>query len=383
MTLDDGLRDVLADPARRPSAGFTAQVMAALPDRQRSRIARVRAFAAPVAAAFVVVVLVVATSLGSVTRPDEDDAKVAQTPTSSPSPLASATPLTGTYADAIPRFIGLRQVFRGDAIGQEVARRTDDAPFLVGGYTIDMVTDCFVPSPAPSTPLLDACGGGMHLRDIPGDPPDAELGTRLVVGSIRGDIRGAGAHVFRVHVNDPRSQDCAPEIRRECERAVVVDAVVWPEIAAMPLDADGIPVVFDDLDVLRGDEITTHVAAAPDDTPFLIGGWASTEIGYRCAATGPELVPTQTQLDTAPSPAAGSDGYLPLLACGSPSILVVDGPGHQDGVTVRSAHGVALPPALRVVLRVHIHDPLANACPATYTFCSTTIVLDEVLWIGG
>ena len=132
----------------------------------------------------------------------------------------------------------------------------------------------------------------------------------------------------------------------------------------MGLDADGIPIEIDDEAVLRGDAIRTRIAAAADDQPFLVGGWATEPIAYRCPATSP---------DDPPLPA--------LLACGAPAFLLAEGPGRRPRHVVVAAPPVMSPSPGRVVIRVHVHDFRAGQCemPARAA-CESRLVLEAIVW---
>jgi hypothetical protein len=116
---------------------------------------------------------------------------------------------------AMPTTIGGEPVLRGETIAAYVAAATDDTPFLIGGL-IDFffVVDCFVPPDFPETLLLRPCGGWPSIG-----------GIALVTDDWH--PTPSQRYVLRVHVHDPRAADCPPAYREQCERAVVVDEVVW------------------------------------------------------------------------------------------------------------------------------------------------------------
>lgn len=358
MNLEDEIRRALQDPGRGPSPDFGDRVLAALPARQRLRLWPIRVLAAPVGGAVLAALLLTVVVIGPATAPNGSAAP------SNASPGASATSVAtdGMYPDGIPRQIGGQLVLRGDAIRGHVAQSRDDTPFLIGGYTAVIYADCAIDQSAPGSPLLAPCDDGVHLSDA---PPGAGggIGLRLVVDSFQG-LPGSAPGVFRVHVNDPRATDCAPEIRQRCEEAIVVEAVVWAGSVTLPLDADGIPPEIDGEAVLRGADIAARVAATRDDAPFLIGGWATGPILWRCPAATPER----------PRHA--------LLPCGpGTGIQLMAGPDRADGLLVMSIDQGPLPAPGAVVLRVHIHDALAASCPeANQPLCQQTLVLDEVVW---
>lgn len=116
---------------------------------------------------------------------------------------------------AMPTFINGEPVLRGDAIAAQVAAATDDTAFLIGGL-IDFfgIADCYVPPDFPETPLLRPCGGWPSMQRIP-----------LVTDDWH--PTPSQRYVLRVHVHDTRAADCPPAYQEQCERAVIVDEVVW------------------------------------------------------------------------------------------------------------------------------------------------------------
>jgi hypothetical protein len=366
MTLEEQLRSVLQDPARTPSLDFRDQVLAALPARQRPRPWLVRGLVAPLgAAAVLAVVLVVGSSMSfrNAISPPATPAspETSATATSSPSPSAPAPSSIATYPDGIPREIDGEPVLRGDAIAIEAAERTDDRPFLIGGYGVIVLADCMIDPSAPTSPLIESCGGGRYLRD----GPSGGVGVRFVIDEdFEGPSGGGGPQILRVHVHDERAAACAKAIRLTCEHTMVAETQVWAGPMAYRLDADGIPVEIEREAVLRGDAITAQIAAATNDQSFLVGGWATGQIGYRCLATSP---------DDPPPPA--------LVACGAPALFLMDGPDRQDGHTVVAVPPARLPVPGRAVLRVHVHDVLAAQCePAARSACEAKLVLESVVW---
>ena len=360
MDLEDQLRHALQDPTRGPSPDFGDRVLAALPARQRPLLWPLRALAAPLGAAAMVVAVVLAVGvIGPATGPNRSVAP----PTASPGATATSAATSGTYPDGIPRQIDGRPVLRGEAILSQVAQSQDATPFLVGGYVYAFYADCYVEPGAPGSPLLAACDDGFHLGDTP-PGTGGGFGPRLVVDAALQDLTFSGPGVLRVHVHDRRAADCAQAIRQRCEQAIVVEAVVWAGTATLPVDADGIPQEIDGEAVLRGADIAVKVAATVDDAPFLVGGWATGPMAWRCPAATP-----------------GRPVHA-LLPCGpGTGIQLMAGPDRADGLLVMSIDRGLLPAPGAVVLRVHVHDALAASCPETNrTLCEQTLVLDRVVW---
>lgn len=111
-------------------------------------------------------------------------------------------------------------MLRGRNIYARVVLATDSTPFLIGGWVEFAQADCFIDPERPTSPLLAPCDDGFRLVD-------GDTTTRLVVGLHVPGFSGNGPVVLRVHVHDKRARKCAPEIRLECEQAVVVEAGVW------------------------------------------------------------------------------------------------------------------------------------------------------------
>lgn len=113
-------------------------------------------------------------------------------------------------------------MLRGRDIYARVVLATDSTPFLIGGWVKFAQADCFIDPERPTSPLLAPCDDGFRLVD-------GDTITRLVVGRRVPGVRFRVNEptVLRVHVHDTRARKCPPEIRLECEQAVVVEAGVW------------------------------------------------------------------------------------------------------------------------------------------------------------
>ena len=228
MSFEDRIRATLQDPARRPSPDLEARIMAALPARRHGVGPLVRASWVPLSAAAVLAVVLVAGSsllppngVVPLTTPRSPDPSADAAATPLQSPIAAAS--VATYPDGIPREIDGEPVLRGDAIAIEAAERTDDRPFLIGGYGGFVMADGICPS-EPTTPLLEPCLGGYYLSDrLRGD----SLGVRVVVDDASVGYGGGGAQVLRVHVYDERAEACAPDILLNCQHTIVSEGVVW------------------------------------------------------------------------------------------------------------------------------------------------------------
>ena len=129
-------------------------------------------------------------------------------------------------------------VLRGAAIRAAADAAIDESPFLIGGELAMVYADCFVPQSFPETPLLRPCGDGLVIKGA-GSP----LGVApLVVDAEQAGLTSlGGAAVLRVHTHDSRAADCPASYRPACERALVVEQVLW----SAPSDgAEPIPTTF-------------------------------------------------------------------------------------------------------------------------------------------
>jgi hypothetical protein len=104
-------------------------------------------------------------------------------------------------------------------------------PFLVGGWIGIVMADCAVPPDYPETPLLPACGSGWVLfgseRGMREGVATTSLGLIVDEGV---DLPSAGPRepvVLLVHANDERASDCPVGYRVRCQRAIVVEDIVW------------------------------------------------------------------------------------------------------------------------------------------------------------
>lgn len=158
----------------------------------------------------------------------------ASTPSGAASAVASATPVGG---DGLPATYMGQPVFRGDAIGEHIDADTSSSSFFIGGWLRGILVDCDAPpSPRPSSPLAPWCLSGWFLADhrpVRGDtlPP-----LHLIVGEhvTLSGWRMADPVILRVHAHDPEAAECAEPIRAECERAVVVEEIVWSGASQEP-----------------------------------------------------------------------------------------------------------------------------------------------------
>jgi hypothetical protein len=117
-----------------------------------------------------------------------------------------------------------------EARAQLLVADPPSAPFLVGGWIGLVAADCAFSENFPETPLLAPCDDGVILFDEPqGRGGNFAEGLRLVMDqSVAIGLGPRDPVVLRVHANDPRAEDCPISYRVRCQRAIVVEEIVWP-----------------------------------------------------------------------------------------------------------------------------------------------------------
>lgn len=156
-----------------------------------------------------------------------------------------------------------------------------------------------------------------------------------------------------------RSAGCQPVIAGEC--------AVWSMVgrlhgSAPPVAIGDFPPEIDGERVLATDEARSKAVNAESTESFLVGGWVTVHV-VDCAG-GPNL-PVSPLVEPC-------DGGYRIANEGSDSWGQFRLVGDQ---------GVSVPLRQPIVLRVHVRDPRATACPETYrASCDAAIVVDEVVW---
>jgi hypothetical protein len=140
--------------------------------------------------------------------------------------------------------------------------------------------------------------------------------------------------------------------------------------------ADGIPTVISGEPVLRDQAIAAHILASTDAGPFLVAGYP-TFVQTNC------FIPSG--LPSSPLTAPCDDGWL--LADEPNGTGLVPRPNNHSLLGVyRLVLSSGLPgwpdgSGSPVVLRVHVRDQRASACPAAIKqACDDAIVVDSVVW---
>ena len=232
-------------------------------------------------------------------------------------------------SDGLPTEIEGQHVYRLDA-------RYDwqklSGSFLLGAHAVDAPIPCAPPLPSThpqslaEADLVPQCGV-VELTPHASANTDyffalAPRGLDVLTGWLDGP-----AVVMRVHTHDPEAAGCAVDTRTACESAVVVEAVVWPEV---PMQ-------------LQGERVyrAADRASFPTSHSFLLGG----------LVTMPDVIPP------CPAPVGHTTAENDLIPyCTWEAI---------DGIHV--APKVDALSDLRnrsVVARVHVNDSEAAACPA-------------------
>jgi hypothetical protein len=150
-------------------------------------------------------------------------------------------------AEAFPREIDGEPVLTVEEATARITSSDSAEPFLVGGWVVFVIGDCFEPP----------CGDGFLIRSRPlGRGGDSEFASlRLVVDETTGAFPiGMDPTVLRVHPHDPLAAECPPD----CRLAIVVDDVVWPTSLPTPQPAPS--------------------GAVSDSPPLAVGNWTTLRI---------------------------------------------------------------------------------------------------------
>ena len=246
-------------------------------------------------------------------------------------------------ADGIPTEIDGQRVYG-------VAERSEwqklNGSFLLSGYALPSTWACayVATEPPAEADLLDTCRGpgfaakpnvwGLNSNDVWLAP----LGSGAVAGWL-----GGPAIVVRVHTNDPEAAQCAASDQAQCSAAIVVEAVVWPEVPTQ----------------IAGQRVyrQTDQASFPTSGSFLLGGLFSK----------PDVVPPCA------APIGKSEAEQQLI----PYCYILS----IDGLDVAPMSNIDEPKDEIVVARVHIHDALAAQCPeGVRSECEDPVVVETVVW---
>ena len=200
------------------------------PARARARPRAARGIAAPAAGAILVVVLVIAgiSRLPSLAGP-------ATEPTGSAGPSSSVT-ASEPAASPTPAPTGVIEVRYGDGIPMEIDGEpvlrirsldlapTDDAPFLLGAWTVDwsgIRQTCALVNMVGTPPPFGPRCNTRWLTDGPANHGDSPLFLDSWPSMPAGPV------VVRVHRHDAKAELCETATREACEAMAVIEAVVW------------------------------------------------------------------------------------------------------------------------------------------------------------
>ncbi len=241
--------------------------------------------------------------------------------------------------------------------GQKVYSVADKAQWekLGGGFLLAAYAAFYpIPCPAqppsqtsgPDTDLVASCPN-MVLQATAGliesNPVPADSALRVAPKSV--DLSGwtGGPEiVMRVHSHDPEAAKCGADLKALCDGAIVVEAVVWPDI----------PAQFEGQKVYRA----VDQASFPTSGSFLLGG----RVSRPAFAPGCPI-------------RSSTAAELQLM----PSCLVVS----IDGLAVAPKSVLDAPNNEIVVAKVHINDSQAAGCPASaLDQCKSAVVVESVLW---
>jgi hypothetical protein len=237
--------------------------------------------------------------------------------------------------------------------GQKVYLVTDHpdwattGSFLIGGYLPGgTLLACPQPSGEPQAQLdlAPSCGMGL-LTDAPGDGGSQGIQLAPKTASMYSGWLGAPV-VLRAHLNDTESTQCPADIREQCQKSLVVEAVVWPTV---PSELDGQKVYR-----------AADRASFPASGSFLLGGRVSK----------PDVMP--------PCPARIDQTQAEQQLIPYCVVFSIDG----LGIAPKSNAGFFDEPKNEIVIaRVHVNDSQAAGCPAsTLEQCKSGIVVESVVW---
>ena len=245
-----------------------------------------------------------------------------------------------------PEQIDGQRVYR---VADQAAFRTSSGSFLLAAVAGGRPACAAGPSALGSgaeTDLL-GCQSMVGLTNTSG-APDSGILVVLMRDQPALGIYGFGGWtgllvVVRVHTHDPEAAECSAARQAACEAAVVVEAVVWPEVPTQ----------------VAGERVyrATDQASFPTSGSFLLGG----------PFTKPSVMPP------CPMPMNETAAEQQLI----PYCYILS----IDGLSVAPMSNIDEPNGEIVVARVHIDDPLAAQCPASdRAQCQASIVVER--WSG-
>lgn len=259
---------------------------------------------------------------------------------------ASGGTVLGT--DGMPTILDGEPVFRV-ADGQARLASAGSTRLLIAGWYSVLHMRCRLGIDRPESPLLPTCSPAR----LSASREQVQAGLTIVPDGLPISV---GRVVLRVHTGDARASSCSPPMRDRCEKAIVVDEVVWQDPDPMNgRYADGIPGEVDGEAVIRPQDLAGTESVG--DSTFLLGGWHGQSRWFGCGRLG------ETH---------------PLLDDCSPE-WIADAPG-GPGQILMLAREIPEGP---IVIRVHTHDPRSATCPEhERIMCAERLVLDELVWAG-
>lgn len=333
--IEDRLRSWFAHEVGRAERDLATSRVATTRVRDRRRV--------PVAAVagLAVALVVVAVAVRPATSPEPGKG-----PNRSPasSPISERGVMLG--ADGLPTSIDGEPILRVEDAARSLPSATE--PLSVAGWYEYSGQRCAAGAKKPH-PLIPACGFD-HLLPARNADPDAGL---AVLPSRDGPA--PGAVVLRLHMHDVRAATCLASRRPDCDRAIVVDEVLWQIPDPMTgRYADGIPGDISGETVVRVGDLP---AGDQGSGSFLLGGWHGQDRWFGCGRLG------ETH---------------PLLDDCSPE-WIADAPGGRGRILMQAREIQEGP----LVIRVHTDDPRSATCPENERIlCKERLVVDELVWAG-
>jgi len=340
------------DRAERDYPALRRSRDAANPDGAMTRSGRSmlgwRRLALPVTA----IAVLLAVSLVGVGLTFRPNAAGPAAPTSA-APTSSRAASGPPASDGIPNQVDGQRVYR---IADKAEWQKLSGSFLLGAYVERFALPCaqLATRPPAEAKLYGTCDDPYWLASQAGQPYDffalvqpAPNGTDALAGWADGP-----AVVIRAHTHDPAAADCATADRDKCERAVVVEAVVWPTV---PMEIDGNRIFR-----------ASDQGLFPTSGSFLLGGpfeephgpFEDPQFALPCAMRA-NLTNAEQQL---------------IPYCYVQSI---------DGLPIAPMSNFNATRGEILVARVHVNDPLAAQCPASdRADCRAAIIVEAVVWHG-
>lgn len=276
---------------------------------------------------------------------------------------------TAASSNSIPAEIDGQKVY---SMAERDVWNNLDGSFLLRAYALSMAgMSCPRAVPALSTTaetdLVPKCGtmglAAANAQDMQSSGSySAWIGLAPKTMDLLTPWLDGPEIVIRGHTHDPEAAQCGADSLSDCESALVIEAVVWPEI---PTEIDG-QKVYSVSDQAEWENLTGS---------FYLGAYVQFS-----APSCPPPQPGESQ-PPAEQELVGYCSFVGLLP--SP---IATWEGVDLSRTVRAAassYGLLAPffGGSEIVMRVHTHDPQAAECSAAQRdLCDAAVVVEAVVW---